>query len=459
MATARRTGRRGVVRSRPRTRRRRSRRSASRRWDARTRRGRSPAARGARSAFDVEPRSSASAIAGSPNTHGPHWPALSRREVARDAGGLSDPAASCGRTTIVRAPSDAPSGASAALVSGRSRASCARTHVPKYPPMSSACGSAVRPPKRWSTSRIGVPSSTSTTPGCFTAPCTVTSTVPGSSSTSRCRGTSVRRSGRRARDWQASRRSARASAARRSPSRNGTVDRRPRVAAVEPVDERALLARDEPVRSRLEVDLERRDRRRSASACSRLRLHAGVCAADGEDHLACADERRAATNAPSTTRCGLRRRAAPCPSSSPARLRCRSRRRRRCRHARRSRASPRSGKPAPPRPREPARLDLARAAPLRSRGSSRARGKRTVIVRLPQQACAARARARRPRTLLTRRALQVLRVRPAKRRGETPAASSPRRAPRHASAVTLEPAQWRSVPMPTLCTKATGHDA
>ena len=86
-----------------------------------------------------------------------------------------------GKASSSPTPRSAPSSSRPALVSGAVAASAQESQLPPYPPTSSAANGAAGPPARSRISGRGVPGAASTTPGRWTAPRSVSSTVPGSS--------------------------------------------------------------------------------------------------------------------------------------------------------------------------------------------------------------------------------------------------------------------------------------
>ncbi len=123
----------------------------------------------------------ASAIAGRPLTHGPHWPALCSARKRRTRAVSARPHPPAGSTRKTPAPNDAPASRSAPGVAGVSSAAPPGSQLPKNPPASTAWTPPIsaQPPARPSTSRTGIPRGISWTPGRLTAPATVTSAVPG----------------------------------------------------------------------------------------------------------------------------------------------------------------------------------------------------------------------------------------------------------------------------------------
>ena len=108
----------------------------------------------------------------------------------------------------VRAPRDAPNGMSSESSNAARSASAAATQLPKKPPIKYALTGSAIPPAHSISSRIGIPSPTSYTPGRETAPATVTNAEPGSSVGYQARGTTPVRSAPRARVAREFRRSA-----------------------------------------------------------------------------------------------------------------------------------------------------------------------------------------------------------------------------------------------------------
>ena len=127
------------------------------------------------------------AMSARPNTHGPHWPALSSANQRRIAGRLREPAApppaarpGCRRPGSRRtAPSPARLNAASAAAPGPQPR--AREPADQHGRSGSA-----GPPAAARMRPTGVPTRTSTTPGGATAPVTVTSVVPGSSAVPVC---------------------------------------------------------------------------------------------------------------------------------------------------------------------------------------------------------------------------------------------------------------------------------
>ena len=128
-----------------------------------------------------EARSSqATDSAGTPNMHGPHWPAVSPAANAR-----YDLTTSTGHrwgssTSTTPGPIPAPKRASPGPDQATSRAAASGATTPPRPPMT-RCSAPGWASAASSSAAIGVPASVASTPGCSTAPVRVTSRGPGSS--------------------------------------------------------------------------------------------------------------------------------------------------------------------------------------------------------------------------------------------------------------------------------------